>query len=186
MQRHIQKWGNSLGIRIPKQFAKQLHLHPGSPVHLEIEDGKLIVHSPQYNLEDLLKEITPKNQHKLLNDDLAKGNRRMVKYSPSRGDVIWLEFDPQKGKEIQKTRPALVISPQAYNMKTGIGLFGPITSKIKGYPFEVTIEFVGIHGAVLSDQIKFLDWRARKAKLITRLPIEIVEDVLAKLKTLLN
>lgn len=68
-QSRIQKWGNSLGVRIPIQLAKQLHLHPGSPISLEIENGRLIVQTPHYNLDEMLKEITPKNQHHLLLDD---------------------------------------------------------------------------------------------------------------------
>lgn len=64
----------------------------------------------------------------------------MVKFTPKQGDIVWLEFDPQKGKEIQKKRPALTISPLAYNAKTGLGLFMLITSKIKGYPFEVVVD----------------------------------------------
>lgn len=109
----------------------------------------------------------------------------MVKYVPQRGDIVWLEFDPQKGKEIQKTRPALVISPHQYNLKTGLALFMPITSQIKGYPFEVLIEAECIQGAVLCDQIRSLDWKARKAKFMTHLCSSIVEDVLLKLNVLL-
>ena len=94
----------------------------------------------------------------------------MVGYIPKRGDIIWLEFDPQKGKEIQKTRPALTISPHSYNLKTGLGLFMPITSQIKGYPFEVLIDEDKIQGAILCDQIRSLDWRARKAQFIIHIP----------------
>lgn len=109
----------------------------------------------------------------------------MVKYTPQSGDIIWLEFDPQKGKEIQKTRPALTISPNSYNLKTGLGLFMPITSQVKGYPFEVIINLKEIQGAVLCDQIRSLDWKARKAKFITHLPSSLFEDSLAKFKVLL-
>ena len=101
--------------------------------------------------------------------------------------MFWLEFDPQKGKEIQKKRPALTISPHSYNLKTGLGLFMPITSKIKGYPFEVIIDKDKIHGAILCDQIRSLDWKARKAKFVTHLPaFYFLEDVLAKFRTLLS
>lgn len=109
----------------------------------------------------------------------------MVKYVPNSGDIIWLEFDPQTGKEIQKTRPALTISPYSYNLKTGLGLFMPITSKIKGYPFEVVINEAKIEGAILCDQIRSLDWKARKAKFVANLPSAIMEDVLAKFSVLL-
>lgn len=109
----------------------------------------------------------------------------MVKYTPKQEDIVWMEFDPQKGKEIQKTRPALTISPHSYNLKTGLGLFMPITSQIKGYPFEVIIDKDEIHGAMLCDQIRSLDWKVRKAKFVSRLSTSIFEEVLAKLQVLL-
>lgn len=109
----------------------------------------------------------------------------MVKYAPKVGDIVWLEFDPQKGKEIQKTRPALTISPYPYNIKTGLGLFMPITSKVKGYPFEVLIDNGEIQGAILCDQIRSLDWKARKATFVTHLSHAMLEDVLAKFRVLL-
>lgn len=107
-------------------------------------------------------------------------------YIPKRGDIVWLEFDPQAGKEIQKRRPALTISPYQYNQKTGLGLFMPITSHIKGYPFEVLIENEAIKGAVLTDQLRSLDWKARKAKFALHIPDHIMEEALAKLKVLLD
>jgi len=109
----------------------------------------------------------------------------VVKYTPKAGDIVWMEFDPQAGKEIQKTRPALTISPYSYNLKTGLGLFMPITSKIKGYPFEVTIESDEIHGVILCDQMRSLDWKARKAKFIIHLSPLILTDVMAKFRILL-
>ena len=109
----------------------------------------------------------------------------MVKYTPNQGDIVWLEFDPQKGKEIQKRRPALTLSPLKYNSKTGLGLFMPITSQIKGYPFEVVLDEDVIKGAILCDQIRSLDWKARKAKFIHHLSPFILTDVVAKLKTVL-
>ena len=110
----------------------------------------------------------------------------MVKYTPKRGDIFWLEFDSQKGKEIQKTRPAVVKSPLQYNQKTGLALFMPITSQIKGYPFEVIIESSDIQGAILCDQIRSLDWRARKAKFVAHLPQVTLQEVLAKFQVLLT
>ncbi len=74
MQSHIQKWGNSLGIRLPIQLAKKLHLHSGSPVTIEIEDGRIVIQTPQYNLETMLKEITSKNQHQQLLEDEKIGS----------------------------------------------------------------------------------------------------------------
>lgn len=74
MQAHIQKWGNSLGLRIPLRWAKLLNLHQGSAVTLEIDDGRLIIHPPKYCLDTMLNEITPKNQHHSILDDGKKGN----------------------------------------------------------------------------------------------------------------
>jgi mRNA interferase MazF len=109
----------------------------------------------------------------------------MVKYVPKHGDIVVLEFDPQKGKEIKKTRPALTISPYSYNLKTGLGLFMPITSKVKGYPFEVIIDEGKLHGGILCDQMRSLDWNERKAKFISHISKTTFEDVLAKFQILL-
>lgn len=84
------------------------------------------------------------------------------KYVPDSGDVVWLQFDPQAGHEQAGYRPALVLSPAAYNAKISLMLCCPMTTRIKGYPFEVCI--AGMESAVLADQIKSLDWRARKAR----------------------
>jgi mRNA interferase MazF len=110
----------------------------------------------------------------------------MVMYIPERGDIVWLEFDPQKGKEIQKTRPALVISLRQYNKKTGLGLFMPISSKIKDYPFEVFIDVERIQGVVLCDQIRSLDWQVRQAQFVVSISPSMVANVLAKLQVLLD
>jgi antitoxin MazE len=74
MHVYIQKWGNSLGLRIPMQLAKKLHLHAGSSVTIEIENGRLIIQSPKYDLDEMLKEITPENQHHQILDDEQQGN----------------------------------------------------------------------------------------------------------------
>jgi len=89
----------------------------------------------------------------------------VARYVPDRGDVVWLNFTPQAGHEQAGHRPALVLSPAAYNGKTGLMLCCPITSREKGYPFEVKLDTrAGVSGVVLADQIKSLDWRARRAK----------------------
>ena len=108
------------------------------------------------------------------------------RYVPQRGDVVWLQFTPQAGHEQAGRRPALVISPRAYNEKVGLALFCPITNQIKGYPFEVVLpDGLKATGAVLSDQIKSLDWRARKAKRICVAPSETVQEVLGKVSVLI-
>jgi mRNA interferase MazF len=108
-------------------------------------------------------------------------------YCPKRGDVVWLSFHPQAGHEQTGHRPALVLSPEAYNRKVGLALFCPITSQIKGYPFEVKIPGgLKASGAILSDQIKSLDWRARKASFLCALPEETVREALGKVATLIE
>src|SRR5215218_2502163 len=88
---------------------------------------------------------------------------------PDRGDVVWLDFNPQTGHEQAGRRPALVLSPVAYNRKVGLALVCPITSQVKGYPFEVQMpEGTEVAGVILADQVKSLDWRARRAKVVER------------------
>jgi len=109
------------------------------------------------------------------------------RYVPKRGDIVWLEFTPQAGYEQAGHRPALVVSPKAYNEKVGVALFCPITSNVKGYPFEVVLpENHEVSGAILSDQIKSLDWRVRKAKRMACAPQNVLEEVLSKILTLLG
>ncbi|MCH8266703.1 MAG: endoribonuclease MazF [Acidobacteria bacterium] len=109
------------------------------------------------------------------------------RYVPQRGDVVWLSFEPQAGHEQRGRRPALVLSPAAYNGKVGLALCCPITSQIKGYPFEVVIPAgLAVNGVVLSDQVKSLDWRARHAEYAGRLPAAQVREALAKLGALLS
>ena len=108
-------------------------------------------------------------------------------YVPDRGDVVWITLNPQAGHEQTGRRPALVLSPAAYNGKVGLAILCPITNQIKGYPFEVLIPAgLVVTGAILADQVKSLDWRARNAELICTLPAETVTEVLQKLGTLLS
>ncbi len=104
---------------------------------------------------------------------------------PERGDVVRLNFDPQKGKEIQETRPALVVSPKIYNEKVGLALFMPIMSKVKGYPFEHLIDFSQIQGVVLCDQLRSMDWRSRNAHFLAELPPIQMDKILAKFKAII-
>lgn len=112
----------------------------------------------------------------------------MVKLKiPERGDIVWLSFAPQSGHEQTGRRPALVISPKEYNEKTDLAIFCPITSQIKGYPFEVKIPVnLEISGVILADQVKNLDWNTRKSKFICKLPEAALNETLEKLNTLLN
>jgi mRNA interferase MazF len=110
----------------------------------------------------------------------------MVHYVPQRGDIVWINFAPQAGHEQTGKRPALVISPLIYNKKVGLAVFCPITSQIKGYPFEVIIpDGNKIRGVILSDQVKSLDYNSRKAQFISKLPLVTTKEVLSKLRTLI-
>jgi len=106
-------------------------------------------------------------------------------YIPARADIIWIDFNPQIGKEIMKRRPALVLSPYDYN-KHGLILAIPITNQIKGYPFEVLVETSKITGVALADSIKNLDWRFRNAEYISSSPQSLIFEVLKLLSLLLK
>jgi mRNA interferase MazF len=112
---------------------------------------------------------------------------KLVSYIPNRGDAVWLQFNPQAGHEQAGRRPALVLSPESYNGRVGLAILCPITSQIKGYPFEVLIPpGLTIIGAILADQVKSLDWRVRRAEYICTVPDEVVQVVLQRLGTLLD
>lgn len=111
----------------------------------------------------------------------------MMAYIPDSGDIVWMMFNPQAGHEQAGHRPALVLSPKSYNGKVGLAIFCPITSQVKGYPFEVNIPAgVEVSGAILSDQVKNLDWKARQAKFICKLPPATYNEVIQKLSALLR
>ena len=111
----------------------------------------------------------------------------MAAFVPEAGDLIWLSFDPQAAHEQAGRRPALVLSPRAYNHKSGLALVCRVTNQIKGYPFEVTVPAgCGVTGAILADHIKSVDWKARRAGRIDRVPLPTLDEVLAKLAPLLG
>ena len=108
-------------------------------------------------------------------------------YVPARGDIVWLSFTPQAGHEQAGHRPALVLSPEAFNEKTSLALCCPITSRVRGYPFEVDLPSTSpVTGVVLADQIKSLDWRARYARFECRAIPRVVSEVLQKVHALLD
>ena len=110
---------------------------------------------------------------------------RRISYVPDRGEVVWLDFDPQAGHEQSGRRPAFVVSPQSYNKKTRLMLCCPITTVIKGYPFEVAVED-GVKGVILADQVKSLDWQIRRAEKKGKVSQEVLEEVVAKIRALLE
>ncbi len=112
---------------------------------------------------------------------------RKTVYIPERGDAVWITLDPQAGHEQAGRRPALVLSPSAYNGRVGLALLCPITYQGKGYPFEVPIpKGCSVSGVVGADQVKSLDWRARQAAPIGTVPEEVVVQVLLRLQALLG
>ena len=113
--------------------------------------------------------------------------KRAQRYVPDRGDVVWLTFDPQSGHEQAGRRPAVVLSPRAYNGRTNLAIFCPVTSQPKGYPFEVEIpDGLPLDGVVLADQVRSLDWKTRRASRICDLPATSIEEILGKLETLIS
>ena len=108
-------------------------------------------------------------------------------YVPERGHLVWLTFDPPTGHAQAGTRPALVISPANYNRKVGLALLCPVTSQVKGYPFEVLLPAgLKVQGAILSDRIKSLDWRVRRVRFAGTVPDQVLEDAAARIMTLVD
>jgi mRNA interferase MazF len=113
--------------------------------------------------------------------------KRKSTYVPARGDAVWITLDPQAGHEQAGRRPALVLSPAAYNGRVGLALLCPITGQVKGYPFEVELPpGLAVSGVVLADQVKSLDWRARTASRIDGVPEDVVAQVVRRLHPLLT
>lgn len=108
-------------------------------------------------------------------------------WAPERGDIVWISMSPQAGHEQAGRRPALVISPARYNAAVGLALMCPVTSRAKGYPFEVALpDGLPVSGVVLADQVKSLDWKAQSAERACVLPAERLADVLERLGTLVS
>lgn len=108
------------------------------------------------------------------------------KYIPDRGDIVWLSFAPQTGREQSGRRPAITLSPKKYNAVSELAIFCPITNQVKNYNFEVLIpDECKTNGCVLADHVKSLDWIEREAKFIEKIPTYALDDVIEKIKVLL-
>ena len=107
--------------------------------------------------------------------------------APDRGDLVWIDFDPQSGREQAGRRPALILTPAAYNRPVGLAVFCPVTKQAKGYPFETALPpGLPVQGVVLADHVRSLDWRTRHAEFICAAPIEVVDEVTAKVQALIS
>jgi mRNA interferase MazF len=111
----------------------------------------------------------------------------MMNYKPERGDIVWIALNPQSGHEQAGRRPVIVLSPQKYNLKSGLIICCPITAQEKNYPFEVKIPSgLPISGVILADQVKNLDWQAREAQFVCKIHHSIIEQVIEKISLLLQ
>ena len=111
----------------------------------------------------------------------------MTGFTPKRGDLVWIDFSPHSGREQAGRRPALVLSPEQYNDKVGLAVMCPVTSKEKGYPFEVRLPpACPIQGVILADHVKNMDWRARRTSSAGRAQEAVIDEVLGKLNGLLS
>ena len=110
----------------------------------------------------------------------------MVDYIPKQGDIVWLTLNPEKGHEQSGRRPAVVLSPLSYNSKAGLAIFCPVTSKEKGYPFEIKLpDKCSVQGVILADQVKSFDWRSRYAEYICSVSQSVLKEISKKLSLLL-
>ncbi len=107
-------------------------------------------------------------------------------YIPDKGDLVWIDLNPAKGREQAKVRPAIVVSPKNYNQKTSLALMCPITSVQKGYPFEVQVKDKKITGVILADHVRSLDWKARNVTFIARAKSKVIQETQSKLLLLIG
>ena len=109
-----------------------------------------------------------------------------ITFIPDRGDLVWVDLNPTKGREQSKVRPAIVLSPKSYNQKTNLALMCPVTSVQKGYPFEVAVKDKKVTGVILADHVRSLDWSARNVKFAAKAKPKVIDEVQTKLRLLLG
>jgi mRNA interferase MazF len=109
------------------------------------------------------------------------------RFVPDRGDVVWIDFDPQSGREQAGLRPALILTPAAFNKSTDLAIACPVTPRVRGIPSETRVpEGLPVHGVILTQHVRSLDWRSRRARFACRVPTTIVDDVVMKVRTLIE
>lgn len=107
-------------------------------------------------------------------------------YIPERGDIVWLDFNPVRGHEQDGRRPALIVSPEKYNARSGLALVCPVTSQVKGYPFEVEFKIKPVQGVILADQIRSIDWRQRCIEKVGAVSETVLTEVQRYVKKLVS
>lgn len=176
----VQKWGNSLAVRIPRSTARDTHLGLGAEVDVVSEDGRIVmapVRLKRIRLDDLLKGLT--------GDKECDGATPVAAYCPKRGDLVWLGPEVQEGEGETGRRAALVITPISYHRKCGRALCCLVVSRATGGPFETEIPAgCGVPGAVAADLVERVDWRTLPISFGGELPDEAVKEVLHKLAAL--
>jgi mRNA interferase MazF len=191
MRTKVQKWGHSLGVRIPRGLAEEWAWgrHRGQPLREGWRTGLEALRSKPAQACGPSCGRHPREHPFIHWDGRCRRGRRilMSSYVPHRGDLVWLEFTPQAGSVQRGRRPALVLSPKVYNGKVGLPLFCSVTSKIKGYPFDVQLpDKSAVSGVVQSDQLMSLDWRSRKVKFIERASSDVMAMVTARMLPLIE
>ena len=187
MRAVVKKWGNSASVRIPAAVLKAARLSLNEPVDVREESGRIVIEPArrkEYDLAELLKGITRGNLH----GGRYRREREMVmagSYVSDAGDIVWVSFNPQAGREQAGHRPAVVLSPAAYNAKTSLMVCCPMTTQIKNYPFEVLLSAEN-PSVVLADQVRSLDWRKRRARRKGEISAAELAEVRAKIRALIG
>jgi mRNA interferase MazF len=190
MKTTVQRWGHSLALRIPKPLAVEIGLSHDAHVDVRLVDGRLIItplpQSP-FTLEQLLASLTDDNQHAELTPGNATHRQpaRQRVYIPERGDLVQIGSRQAEAPEQLPHTLATVLSPAAYNQKTGLALMCPLTEQIRDNPFEVPVPHEsGATGVILADQVRIIDWHTHAVAWVGRLPGSTMTEVLQKLGTL--
>ena len=190
MRGQVRKWGNSASVRIPASILAATALRIDQEVDIREEEGRIVIEpvAPRaFDLDALLDAMTPETffPTRSISDRRSVVKPVMADYVPDAGDIVWLRFDPQAGHEQAGHRPALVLTPARYNGLRGMMICCPMISRIKGYVFEV-VESRSPDSAILADQVKSLDWRARKAVKKGEVSAAALAEARLKIKSLLG